>query len=519
MSISFTPCLRKKLKSDKYGIINIRITAERRSTYVSLKEKIHERFWNENTHQLRIHKDFATEDRDRINDLIENKIAELKLTYKASGDTGKTKANNKLSFFDFLNAELTELEKRSKIGTYKRYKTAYYHLKKFMEGKGSSDLLFSQITTSLVRDFETYLLTQKTNKGTLVKVNSSKNYMKCFKRLYNQALKLGAYTSYTSDPFVLFINKRLPIENKRLNKGQVETIFQHQFEKSNPLYHTRNQFLFQVFCQGLRVSDLFTLRFDNINKQASRIDFFQFKTKKLHSILINDTLLLILKDYIKPDISHILTEKHAVELVDGKVEKLNYYEMGVRYEEIMREILKKSLASQTKLGGKAADAILFDEGEIIKARFDKFFLRITHSLYTGLVQYAVKHPNEFIFPALKNEDFKDVVFDENTRLNKYQYNQLQSKEAMYNKALKKLQALFHIDINLTSHISRHTYASLLFERDPKRLYEISKGLGHTNMKITEAYLKSFDAEIVDQPNVEFYNSFTHLKVKEVKVNA
>ena len=47
------------------------------------------------------------------------------------------------------------------------------------------------------------------------------------------------------------------------------------------------------------------------------------------------------------------------------------------------------------------------------------------------------------------------------------------------------------------------------------LYEISKGLGHTNLKITEAYLKSFDAEVVDKPNIDFNNAFTHLKIVKV----
>ncbi len=54
MAISFTPCLKKKFKTDKYGIINIRITNNRKSTYISLKEKLHERFWNENSHELSV---------------------------------------------------------------------------------------------------------------------------------------------------------------------------------------------------------------------------------------------------------------------------------------------------------------------------------------------------------------------------------------------------------------------------------------------------------------------------------
>ena len=70
MSITLTPCLKKKLKSDKYGIINIRITQNRKSIYVSLKEKIPVRFWNDNTHQLRTHKDLDPAEKDRLTTLI-----------------------------------------------------------------------------------------------------------------------------------------------------------------------------------------------------------------------------------------------------------------------------------------------------------------------------------------------------------------------------------------------------------------------------------------------------------------
>ena len=164
---------------------------------------------------------------------------------------------------------------------------------------------------------------------------------------------------------------------------------------------------------------------------------------------------------------------------------------------------------------KKAEAIALDKTRKLKEIYSRYFEKIILLLQRGLLEYAERHPNEFIFPVLKNEDFEYMEFDQNTRLSKYQYNQLQSKEAMYNRDLKKLQAFFKIDITLTSHISRHTYASLLFDRDPSMLYEISKGLGHTNLKITEAYLKSFDADVVDKPNIAFNKAFAHLKVVKV----
>lgn len=515
MSITLTPCLKKKLKSDKYGIINIRITQNRKSIYVSLKEKIPVRFWNDNTHQLRTHKDLDPAEKDRLTTLIENKTAELKNTYKASNEFDKTKSNDRVSFMDFLNDELKQLELRSKIGTYKRYKSTYYHLEGFNKSRNTNDLLFSQIKTTLVRDFETYLLAQKTPSGTAMKINTSKNYIKCFRRLYNQAVKLGVYNPYHSDPFVLFVNERQPVEQTKLEKINVEQIYQQPLEKSHLLFDTRNRFLFQIFSQGLRVSDLLTLRFENINRAEGRIDFIQFKTKKPNSIWLNDNILLILKDYVKPDLNHILLEKYPVEFIEGKIEKLNYYEIGKRYEEITMEDARKAIASTSKAGYKIAWEEPLKKAEMLKEVINNFFMRISYLLTKGIYEYAVKHPKDFIFPGLKNEDFKGVVFDTNNLLTKYQYNQLQSKETIYNKNLKKLQAMYGIQVRLTSHVSRHTYANLIFKRNPKRLYEISKSLGHRNIKMTENYLNAFDKEVVDETNIDFNNTFNHVKITPV----
>lgn len=511
MAISFTPCLRKKLKLDKEGIINIRITADRKSTYVSLKEKIHERFWNENTHQLRENKGMPEDERERINSLIEQKIAELKEAYKVVGDAGKVKGNSKLSFMAYLNEELLRLDNRGQIGTYKRYKTTYYHLKKYIDALGLQDLLFSHITIKFVSDFETHLKNSTTSTGTKLRDNSLKNYMKVFKRIYTNAIKKGHYRTNGVDAFVEFKYERIRGQQNQLTEMEIERIYAHQFSKDHPLFHTRNMFLFQYFCQGLRVSDLFTLRFENIERPKSRIEFYQFKTKVWHTIYINDPLLFILKEYIQPDMEEVFLEKHPVELLEGKIEKLNFYETRERYEDIARETYRILLEKTGKGKDKEAEIEFIALMEPIKERLIKSNLKVSHLLFTGLAIHAKKHPRDFIFPVLKNKDFMDVVFDKDTRLSKYQYNQLQSKEALYNKALKKLQAFFGIETKITSHVSRHTYATQVFNRKPQEIYQISKGLGHTNLKMTENYLKSFETERVDETNVSFIDKYNIIK--------
>ena len=60
--MTITPVLKKKYPEDKNGIINLRITENRRSTYISLGINLAERFWNKNGKsieaRLRNHRDF-----------------------------------------------------------------------------------------------------------------------------------------------------------------------------------------------------------------------------------------------------------------------------------------------------------------------------------------------------------------------------------------------------------------------------------------------------------------------------
>lgn len=71
--------------------------------------------------------------------------------------------------------------------------------------------------------------------------------------------------------------------------------------------------------------------------------------------------------------------------------------------------------------------------------------------------------------------------------------QVAAKTALINKYLKKVAKTCGIDKSLSTHIARHTFADLA-RKNGASLYDISKTLGHSSLKITEQYLSSFDEE-------------------------
>ena len=70
---------------------------------------------------------------------------------------------------------------------------------------------------------------------------------------------------------------------------------------------------------------------------------------------------------------------------------------------------------------------------------------------------------------------------------------IESRNALANKYLKKIQARAGLKTNLTFHLARHSLADYLRKRGFS-IYDISKVLGHANTRITEQYLKGFDRE-------------------------
>ena len=56
-------------------------------------------------------------------------------------------------------------------------------------------------------------------------------------------------------------------------------------------------------------------------------------------------------------------------------------------------------------------------------------------------------------------------------------------------------------LNLTSYVSRHTYATVL-KKSGAKVSMISEALGHQNEKVTEIYLKQFENSDLDKTDAE-----------------
>ena len=111
-----------------------------------------------------------------------------------------------------------------------------------------------------------------------------------------------------------------------------------------------------------------------------------------------------------------------------------------------------------------------------------------------LEYYNTIDQESYIFPIL------DEVIEDAFILRR----QISSKNVLTNKWLKKIAEKAGIQEKVTFHIARHSFANLANKKGVG-IYSLSKMLGHSDLKITETYLKSFDEELIDQEMDNIFN--------------
>jgi integrase len=125
--------------------------------------------------------------------------------------------------------------------------------------------------------------------------------------------------------------------------------------------------------------------------------------------------------------------------------------------------------------------------------YNMFKTKKLHSLILKEKPLAIleKYRNSgasFIFPFLSDRfDYSDPVF---------LHNQIGSKTALINSYLKDIATMAKIGKNVTTHTARHSFADIARQKTDN-IYNLSKTLGHSSLKVTEAYLASFDDQAVD----------------------
>jgi integrase/recombinase XerD len=154
------------------------------------------------------------------------------------------------------------------------------------------------------------------------------------------------------------------------------------------------------------------------------------------------------------------------------------------------------LASYMMYGMNFTDMAFLKKTDLIHNRIQyrrkktsKFYdIKVTPNLEKILTYYIDLHKeSEYIFPVVKRDTA--ILQDKD----------IQWARKRYNKKLKLLATACGIDTNLTSYVSRHSFATQAMLADVP-IKAISSMLGHSSLKTTEIYLKSLPSNVLDDYN-------------------
>lgn len=225
-----------------------------------------------------------TELRDGINELEENgqleglSITELKNTL--------TKPTNTISFFDFTDQLISEMEEANRFGNAKAYKCALGALKNFNK---KEFLRFEEMTYTYLKRFETAHL----KKGN--SINGLSMYMRTFRAIYNKAIHQGV-VSADSYPFKKYKIKSEPTAKRAISIEKIRRILNLELEPGTPLFNTRNYFLCSYLMNGISFIDMAFLKLDNIID--GRIQYRRQKTARYYDIKLTPQLSSIMDCYL-----------------------------------------------------------------------------------------------------------------------------------------------------------------------------------------------------------------------------
>ena len=283
---------KKKNKAGRFPIA-IRITKDRKSSFLNTGQYIDEKFWDEKNRNVRK----SHPNSKVLNNFIVSKVAEandkvlkseMKPEYESVAEIRNKIVEKKgFDFFVVANMHLQNLKNRNK---HHQYDTEFGRLKRFKEFLGKDVLPFNKLNVALLKKFETYLLhSKKLSPRTVV------NYLILIRTIYNLAIS-ESITDRGLYPFGKGkMTIRIPESQKiGFNADEIQKLenAQNITEAQQKAIHI---WLISFYFAGIRVGDVLQLKWSDFND--GRLLYRMNKNSKLVSLKVPDKAIEIFNNY------------------------------------------------------------------------------------------------------------------------------------------------------------------------------------------------------------------------------
>ncbi|MFV8281106.1 phage integrase SAM-like domain-containing protein [Christiangramia marina] len=333
--------LRKKKNKSGLLPIAIRITKDRKSSYLNTGQYIEEKYWDEKNRNIRK----SHPNSSILNNFIATKVAEandkvikseMNPEYQTVSEIkNKIIVTKGLDFFAVAEMHLQNLENRNK---HHQYDTELGRLKKFKEFLGKDSLPFNKLNVTVLKKFETYLLHQKSlSPRTVV------NYLILIRTVFNLAIS-EAITDRGLYPFGKGkMTIRIP-ESQKIGFSAEEI---QKLENAEGITEAQQKaihiWLVSFYFAGIRVGDVLKLKWSDFND--GRLHYRMNKNSKLVSLKVPDKAIEIFNLY-KEESSYgglVFPQLKSVNLSDSE-------EVTKRTQSITRNLNRRLKIAAKQLG-------------------------------------------------------------------------------------------------------------------------------------------------------------------------
>lgn len=457
--------LRKKVNNNDLGTLNIRITNNNKRKYKSLKTDIPIKQWNVNKQKVRSSYKYAKE----INEFLISELAK----YNVKGEHA-FKLNNTIAV-DFFNNEIMKY----KPSTRTNYLNALKCFKSFLDDNGLTNIKLDDLNNDIINNWLDCI-----DNNTTQNANTKKTNLTIIKSLVNKAIDLDI-VNYHRHPMQGIKVKRSKPKITYLTKDEVIKLFNFKGNKADNI--AKDIYLFQIFCQGMRISDALFLKWDNFNFRKNEIwlQYNTIKNKKEINLKANHVILKIIDSYLLNDVKSDNT------ILNKLYDDLEYLNKQIESKKI--EISSYS--------GNESKGILKDISIIAELpnpfNHSNEIVKDIDTLNKEMELLIKKRDNkivEIFKHRISKMDKNKNLFFFNDNINSYSGNEMTLKQnkskniviSTLNMRLKRICKEINIK-PINTHSSRHTYTMIAINNE-MNIDDISISLGHSNIRTTYNYI-------------------------------
>lgn len=338
--------LRKEVKKDGTSPLAIRITKDRKTSYIYTDYSVHEKHWDAAGERVKkthpnstwLNNYLLSKKVDANKLALEMETIQVEVTAKAVRK--KIKPSAKGSVFAQADLYIERLRQDKNYNRLQADEPRVKYLKQFLK----DDIAFSDFTIPLIRRFRAWLKTERN-----VSERTASNYLAMIRSVFSQAIEEKA-----CDPkYYPFGKGKISIkfpDSKKIggNLDDVTAIENVDLSDSPKEHHARNLWLFSFYFAGMRASDVFRLKWSDF--QNDRLFYAMGKNSKVDSLKVPEKARRILDQYkhTKDETDLVFPElKELANLEDPYAVKVRVKTKLGPINRDLKEVAKKAKVTKT----------------------------------------------------------------------------------------------------------------------------------------------------------------------------